>query len=333
MQRHWHMLRLVPRAPRKVDAATLQSQLEARGFYVDRRSIQRDLVKLSGHFALVVDERSKPFGWSWALDATPFDIPGMDLHTALAFNLAGEHLNRLLPHATFDHLRPHFERARHVLDNLSNNELADWRSSVRVLPSGQPMAPPEIDPDILEAVHDGLLHRRQLQVTYQPRGKFEAKTYTANPLALVYRDKIAYLVCALFDYDNCVQLAVHRLHAISQTGEPVRVPPSWQLDAYIEAGEFGVRMGKAPLQLVLRLRETVLVGLIETPLSTDQEFEPCGVIPYPQWSTLRATVADTAQLRTWLRSHGSACEVMAPAHLRLEFAEEAQATAKLYEGE
>lgn len=332
MQRHWHMLCFIPRAPRKIDTATLQTLLDDRGFQVDRRSIQRDLIKLSGHFALVVDERSKPFGWSWSRDAVPFDIPGMDLHTALAFNLAAEHLTHLLPHATFDHLLPHFERARHVLDSLNDNDLAGWRSSIRVLPSGQPMAPPVVDTEVLEAVHDGLLHRRQLQVSYQPRGKSEVKSYVANPLALVYREKIAYLVCALFDYDNFVQLAVHRLRAVSQTGDPARVPASWQLDAYIGAGEFGVRMGKTPLRLVLRLRDTVVAGLMETPLSADQELLPCDKEPDGRWMQLRATVADTVRLRSWLMGHGRACEVLEPQELREEMAAEARAMAGLYEG-
>ena len=331
MQRHWHMLRLVPRAPRKIDTATLQAQLENRGFQVDRRSIQRDLIKLSAQFALIVDERSKPFGWSWSRDAEPFDIPGMDLHTALAFNLASAHLTHLLPHATFEHLRPHFDRARDVLDRLDDNDLALWRSCIRVLPSGQPLAPPEVDTEVLEAIHDGLLHRRQLHVSYQPRGKSEVKVYVANPLALVYRDKIAYLVCALYDYDNFVQLAVHRVRAVSETGQPGRVPATWNLDSYIDAGEFGVRVGPEPIRLVLRLAEIVSAGLAETPLSADQQLVACDDTADPGWAELRATVADTVRLRSWLRGHGGACQVLEPASLRQEIAGDLRVALDLYE--
>ncbi len=62
------MLRLIPRAPRKIDTATLQAALRAEGYVVDRRSIQRDLHKLSTVFPIVCDDAHKPYGWSWMRD-------------------------------------------------------------------------------------------------------------------------------------------------------------------------------------------------------------------------------------------------------------------------
>ena len=61
--RHWQMLRLIPRAPRRIDAATLERLLRQEGIEVQRRSIQRDLESLAATFtALECDERSKPYG-------------------------------------------------------------------------------------------------------------------------------------------------------------------------------------------------------------------------------------------------------------------------------
>lgn len=327
--RHWQMLSLVPRAPRKVDAATLESQLGERGFEVDRRSIQRDLVKLSAHFPLVSDERSKPYGWSWSRDAKLFDVPGMDLHTALAFALAAEHLAHLLPRTTLHYLEPHFSRARMVLDAIEDNDLRLWRDSVRALPSGLPMAPPSIDQAVLEAVHDGLLHRRQLDLSYRPRTNDEVRRYQASPLGLVYRDSVAYLLCALFSYDNVVQLAVHRMVEAAVTAEPTRVPTGFDLDRYIESGEFGFLMGNEPLQLVMLLDKRAAVRLFETPLSADQRL--CTV--EDGRVEVRATVADTAQLRVWLRGHGALCEVVEPVDLRNSIAHELASAVAQYGGE
>jgi predicted DNA-binding transcriptional regulator YafY len=69
MLRQWHLLTLLPKGPRRVDTATLEEKLRARGLDVHRRTIQRDLVELAGVFPLVSDERSKPYGWRWADDA------------------------------------------------------------------------------------------------------------------------------------------------------------------------------------------------------------------------------------------------------------------------
>jgi len=324
--RHWQMLSLVPRAPRKVSTTMLQDQLHGRGFVVNQRSIQRDLHKLSAHFPLVCDERSKPFGWSWAKQASIFDVPGMDLHTALAFALAAEHLAHLLPHATLSYLKPHFSHADRVLEHIDDNELNLWRQSIRVLPSGLPMAPPSVDPGVLEAIHDGLLHRRRLKVTYRNRGESKSRSHEANPVGLVYRDSIAYLVAALWDYDNVVQLALHRMTGVSVLDRERRMPDGFDLDGYIASGAFGFVVGEEPIALVARLQPSAAVRLFETPLSNDQVLKMLddGRVE------ARATVADTAQLRVWLRGHGAMCEVVAPVALREEIAAELRRAAGLY---
>ncbi len=86
--RQWHLLTLLPKGPRRVDTATLEAHLRARGLEVHRRTIQRDLVELAAVFPIVSDERSKPYGWRWAdhvdgLCAIPataaLDAPEIDL--------------------------------------------------------------------------------------------------------------------------------------------------------------------------------------------------------------------------------------------------------------
>lgn len=67
--RQWHLLTLLPKAPRRIDTATLADRLRARGLEVHLRTIQRDLVELATVFPLVSDERTKPYGWRWSDDA------------------------------------------------------------------------------------------------------------------------------------------------------------------------------------------------------------------------------------------------------------------------
>lgn len=47
MLRHWTLLRTVPRAPRKLDARSLTDRLREEGFDISKRTIERDLRKLS----------------------------------------------------------------------------------------------------------------------------------------------------------------------------------------------------------------------------------------------------------------------------------------------
>jgi len=51
--RHWQMLRLIPRHPRRISTAEIEQRLANRGYPTTRRIIQRDLDKLSREFPLV----------------------------------------------------------------------------------------------------------------------------------------------------------------------------------------------------------------------------------------------------------------------------------------
>jgi predicted DNA-binding transcriptional regulator YafY len=63
--RYLMVLREIPRAPRRVDTATLAVRLESLGLHVTRRTLQRDLERLSATFPLVCADQTKPYGWSW----------------------------------------------------------------------------------------------------------------------------------------------------------------------------------------------------------------------------------------------------------------------------
>jgi len=103
------------------------------------------------------------------IDTTVMDIPGMDAHTALAFWLAGEHLEPLLPKTTLSQMQPHFKTAARVLDNIPTDKGAPaWRGKVRVLHRGPKLKAPDMDADVQNQVYDALLRNHCLAVAYSP---------------------------------------------------------------------------------------------------------------------------------------------------------------------
>jgi predicted DNA-binding transcriptional regulator YafY len=328
--RHWVMLRHVPRHPRKVDAASLARLLAESGFEVSRRSIERDLIKLSSVFPLVCDDQHKPYGWSWMAGAGSFDLPAMDVHTALAFRMAAQHLFGALPEVTRDYLEPHFARAQAVLDGLAGNQLSQWPEKVRVLPSGQQLLPSVVARDVLEQVQAGLLADRALEVVYRKRGESEPRTYIAHPQALVWRDAVGYLLCTLREYDQpLVQLLLHRMDAVTVLDQVRRPMPGFSVDAAIAAGTIDFLLAGERMVLELLFDASAAVRVRETPLSADQTLtdEADGRV------RLRASLPDTVQLRAWLRSFGEFVEVVAPAELRTAMANTARGLAKCYGAE
>jgi hypothetical protein len=126
------MLRLVPRHPRKVSTAVLENRLAERGYPTTRRTIQRDLDKLSMEFPLVTDG-NKPSGWSWQADAELFDVPGMDTTAALTFCMVESFLSHMLPKGCLAALSPQMQRAKNLLAQSVGQAQATWPDKVQTV--------------------------------------------------------------------------------------------------------------------------------------------------------------------------------------------------------
>jgi predicted DNA-binding transcriptional regulator YafY len=315
--RQWNMLRLLPRAPGKISVRELCQRLCDADFPVTERTIQRDLNELAAVFPLVVDDRERPFGWSWQKDASSFDLPGLSLPEALTLTLVEQHLRHHLPPSTIDALQPHFQSAARALSSVDGSALSKaWLGKVRSVPPQQPLHPPAMDAECQRTVYLALLRDRQLTLHYKKRDANEATLYDpVHPLAVVQRGGLIYLVCMFADYDDVRTIALHRLQHAVMRYEQSRKKPGFDLDAYIESGQFGVIAG-APIALRAVFSRAAGEHLYETPLSADQVLS-CGADGALH---LAATVPNTRALVWWLLGFGDGVEVREPAELREEMA-------------
>lgn len=313
--RQWTLLRMIPRHPRRIDAPSLHRKLAAMGISVTLRTVQRDLNDLCSAFPLRSD-RSKPQGW-WFEKNASFEIPGMDPHAALTFNLVEQHMKNLLPPATLDHLTPWFETARGIAHSKASNVLK-WQDKIRVIPHTLNMVPVKINGEIQEVIYDGLLRGQQLEITYRALNRgHEAKTYTVHPLGLVAMEQVIYLVCTIKEYSDPRFLALHRIDNASLLAQSVKIPEGFDIDEFI-AREFGIRVASQPVELVLKVRGLLGKYLMETPLAGGQKTRSLD----GGWTRIEVTVPDTVQLRTWIMSLGKDAVVDAPDTLREEIVEE-----------
>jgi len=313
--RQWNMLRLIPRAPAKISVKDLSDQLHDMEFVVTQRTVQRDLVELSAVFPLVVDDRAKPFGWSWERNAASFDLPGLSVPEALTLALVEQHLRHQLPPSALDALKPHFRSAAQALASTDGSAVSKrWLHKVRTVAPSQPLQPPTMDDDCQRTVYLALMKDEQLSLHYRKRDAAEDTVYVSvHPLAIVQKGGLIYLVCMFADYDDVRTLALHRIRKAASLYLPARRKPGFDLDDYISSGQFGFRTGES---IVLRASFTRAAGehLYETPLSADQVLEPAedGTL------SLTATVASTRTLVFWLTGFGAAVVVHEPALLRAE---------------
>ena len=325
--RYLAMLEHIPPRPRKVTARGLRERLHAAGFEVTTRTVQRDLQRLAVLFPLVSDEPVKPTGWSWSGPVR--DLPTMNLHTALTFVLAQRFLDRLLPPETLSYLAPHVARAEAVLGEAGGRGLQAWPRKVRVLARGPRLVPAPVAPEVIEVVYGALLEGRRIEARYRPRGE-GAREYQVNPLGLVHREAVAYLVATLWDYQDVVHLALHRFEQAVPLEERSRIPADFDLDAHIASEAFGYPEGAGRrIRLAALFDADAAWHLQETALSPEQSLaeQPDGRV------LLRAPVRETAELRWWLLGFGDQVEVVAPKRLRAHLAATARRTCARYADE
>jgi predicted DNA-binding transcriptional regulator YafY len=324
LMRQWAMLRAIPRHPRRIDAPTIHGRLRDLGMEVSLRTVQRDLNALAETFPLDFDE-SKPQGWCWRPGAGQLEIPSMDAHAALTFNLVEEYMQNLLPRSTLSHMAPWFDAAQGVASSQAST-VTKWRDKLRVIPHTLNKVPAPIDPDIQTTIYNGLFNEKQIQVTYRAitTGK-EAKTYPVHPLGLVVMEQVVYLVCTVKDYQDARFLALHRIDTAELLDATAVRPTTFDIDEFI-LREFGIRLGREPIDLALRIRGVLAKYLAETPVSADQTLTPID----DAWTRVEVKVQDTIQLRTWLRSLGPDAVVESPDFLRNQLNDEWRELVKLY---
>jgi predicted DNA-binding transcriptional regulator YafY len=308
--RQWALLQLLPSKGTGKSADELTKSLNEGGFQVSKRQVERDLNALGESFPLDCNNKSKPFGWRWAEGASA-NLPGMTLAEALSLCIVENTLRPLLPSSVLKIVEPQFRQATQKLTALKeSNRTANWADKVRTVSPGLPLLPPRISPETLECIQDALLADDQIEVEYQARGKEQSRTLTLNPLGLVQRGPVSYLIATAFNYADPRLFAVHRIADAKRLYKAIAPRPNFNLDEYIESGALQFGGGQA-IRLEARLNNGLARIIEETPLSEDQtlEHDDAG-------ARVVATVLNTPQLHWWILSQGAGIEVLAPPELR-----------------
>lgn len=323
VMRQWellHMLSISRSSSRDMGvwdkSSDLRNRLEERGFPISLRSVQRDLQALATRFPLEVNDKNpNDFGWRWMKGAR-LDIQGLTLAEALTLVMAEMYLSPMLPGSTLAELAPLFEtsKSRIETDAKSNaNSAQSWLEKIRVVPAAQPFLAPDIDPDIQAVIYRALLDNKKLSVHYTAINYSTSKQYELNPLGLLLRGPIHYLV-ASESKDNRVKLfALHRFNSAQIVLLPCEAPGDFNLDDAIAngLGEFSRTLENIQLKLICS--DAVVNRLKETPLTKNQKI----VEEDGKWIVL-AELSNSWQLRFWIRSQGSQIEVCEPEFLRYE---------------
>jgi predicted DNA-binding transcriptional regulator YafY len=326
IQRHITMLSLIPASPSKIAARELHKRLQSNGFEIDIRSVERDLLKLSRLFPLMSDD-ARPAGWSWKSKEAGVSFPRMDASSALGLELLSQYVKPLFPKSMLSALEPEFQRARKVLEDFAEFPIGHWSRSVAIIPFGQQLLPPAVTADVIEVVYRALLEKRRFEALYAAADSAKAKRYTVNPLGLVYRAGVIYLVGSLWDYQDIRHFALQRFSQPSLLEDTATTPKGFNFERHVrEERAFEFPEGR-DFAIELQVEPWLGKHLSESRLSADQDVKS---IPGSEDCKVTATVAETEQLIWWLRSLGPSVKVNKPRRLRDRMASDATAVAALY---
>lgn len=305
--RQWQVLSQLQRN-RWVGTTHIYEQLMMAGFDISLRTVQRDLNALAKRFP-IEKNNANPQGWRWRDDAPLQSLPHMNLSQAVAFNMVEANLTQLLPPVILDELFPWFDLARRQLKNSKVTH--SWIDRVRIEPATQPLIAPHIDLDSKDNIYHALFYQLQIKACYTRSNKSQASEYILNPIAIIQRGIIIYLLATRTDDAEAIirTFALHRFASVEILESAAQTPDDFQLDSYLDAGGMGFshplfrelpNHGKnTPIEL--QFTKQAGKSLTESKLSDDQIV----TLNTDETLSVQATVNLTSQLVWWLRGFGS----------------------------
>ena len=334
LTRHLRLLEILKDSRRfnPMSVKTILTSLEDNYLIkVDKRTIQRDLPFLAETFfgldSIMLSDGG--YGWYWRDDAKVVLIAGLTPAQALSFTLIKKYLTQLFPSVALNELEPFFEYSEEALTRLQGNAIVKWPKKIAVVQPTQTLIPPQVDRDVQRIVSEVLLSETQLEIEYQRLGQ-AVSSYMLNPLGLVIRGSITYLIATKAPQNEFRLFALQRIKKAQPINTPIEMPIDFDLQKYIAEGHMGFNMNGHTLksiELVVVFDKRAVNHFYESPLSNDQQ-----IVEYSEDRVLlSATVVDNEQLYWWLLGYGAQAQVLEPEHLRRQMVDTIRGMAAQYE--
>jgi len=326
--RYIAMVSSIPMEPSSVSVRNIQEKLATAGYDISERTVQRDLVKLSGtaQFPLVNTTENRTNFWSFRKGTTS-QWPAMSLDMALGILLVENNLKENMPASIAASIDPLVGQARATLNMLDKGGYKKvMADSLRVLPKGFILQKPEIIPEVLNKIIESLAKKRQLLIEWKGD---EARI---NPLGLVLRGSVLYLVCTFEGSTGTRTPAVHRIKSANMLPNDVILSANFNLDEAIAGGRLNWILDEGKLHnFELEVCSDFISILEETPINDTQQID----YKYDEdgeWVLVKFEALYTMELRQWIMGVSDNVIVNAPAKVRKDIRQLVEQMLENYEG-
>lgn len=324
--RYLILLGLLPKHLPGIGTSEVQEKLRKKGYRVTQRTIQRDLEKLSAEFPIVGEQHGNRNLWRFQDNALPVTLPAMDSNTALIMKLARKHLKHDMPSQVFNVLESHFQLADKVIKD-NKRDLNRWQDRVRVINSEFSLLRPEVRSGVAEQLTQAVVSQTQCEVRYKMSPSDSAKKYCINPLAIISKDDVNYVLATLDSQAEILQMPMQYFSSVKPVDAPCNEPADFDLDSYLGQGNMGVIEQDEKVRMVLKVSPVLANMLKDQALGSDQEIMPADDSDY---SEVVVTVDNSDSLKRWLISWGEELEVIYPDSMRQSLADMTQSLVSRY---
>lgn len=309
------LLLRIPSEPPGASTTELRAALASAGYPLTARAVQKRLASLEARHDLRCERGGKPHRWSIDKRSKQKLLDPMTPAEALSLSLAHQYLRPLLPPASQAFLRERLDEIDESIRREHGERTKRWKDKVRRVPNELARRGPQVARGVFDSVSRALYEGLVIETRYRKRYSRTDALYRLHPLALLERSDALWLVARTEDEGELAgvkQFVLHRMRSVEvQRGSPVKSPPGFSIDKWIESGHAHFVLGP-PIELVARFHADVAERLEESPIGEGQTLARID----DEWFRCRTTVSHTRALVAFLTSYGPLCVVEKPKALR-----------------
>lgn len=280
------------------------------------KTVRRDLAYLRHDFGAPVAYHRECNGWHYteptyrfsAVMVTEGELPALFLDSQALQQYAG---------TPFEH---NLRRAISKLGQLLPDEISLQGSDIQQTHSFRQSVTSLHDIDIFRRLAEAVLQRKQLHLTYWTASRDALTEWIVDPWHLSCIEGEWFMVgwCHLRQAPR--MFAPTRIRSLDLTGQTITIPDDFRINDFLEGSFRVIRDHNLPLQTVrLRFEPSAAKYIREKIWHPSQVLhsESDGSV------TLELTLRSFIEVRRWVLSWGSACEVLEPLSLRADISREA----------
>lgn len=305
--RQVEMLRYIPREPDSKSTKDIYTHLIAEGFEVTKRTIERDLLRISEPVGLDYKAESDGHYWYYIKSGKQI-LPSQSPHEALLLMQAKAFLSPMLPTKSLSTLEPRFEKAESTLRN--NRKHRNWQQKISFAKNVH-LEQEFISDDFREIVYDAVLNETQLNISFK-RNSGELVSTTVNAYGLIIKDHMQYLVNSRAYSPN--ELKLIKLPNIITVEITLKNNQfcNENVEQFIKSNAASYKLLDKPINVKIKIAGPALLLLQTSKLSREQTIDffkghnnkPCGI--------LSATTEFTHDFVHFILGYGKWIEVIEP---------------------